>query len=354
MSTGQHPDPPQPASRGDAAPRRGQFVATVHANIPLCREHNRLVLRVSGMPPSSAGQFLQVRCRPYDEAPLGDFPDAEHQWRPGDPFPTRQPDMYGPTPVIRRPFSIAGRRDLEGDLAEIDLINRDIGPGTHFLAHAKPGDLIDVIGPLGNTFTLPGRGGAALLVGGGVGIPPMIYLAQAIAEHNSRLGPRGGAVRSVAFCGVMSGDLLPLTFTPGATPTPSGDEALSPQLNTQEFDCFRVPVVIATDDGSLGFRGRVTAALESFLDRQAEALAEAGGGPPTVYTCGPEPMMKAVARICVERGLHCQVAVERAMACGLGTCQSCVIRQRSDHQRGWVYRLACTDGPVFDGAELLW
>jgi dihydroorotate dehydrogenase electron transfer subunit len=116
---------------------------------------------------------------------------------------------------------------------------------------------------------------------------------------------------------------------------------------------------VTTDDGSFGFRGYVTQALERYLD---QARREA-----VVYTCGPEPMMKRVAEICLQRGLECQVAVERAMACGMGTCQSCVIRvrregsgtgirgagvERSESQ--WVYRLACTDGPIFRAADLLW
>ena len=83
--------------------------------------------------------------------------------------------------------------------------------------------------------------------------------------------------------------------------------------------------------------------------------------PPTLYTCGPEPMMKRVADLAAARGLECHVAVERAMACGMGTCQSCCIKVRKPHPakpplvgRDWCYRLACTDGPVFRGAELLW
>jgi dihydroorotate dehydrogenase electron transfer subunit len=82
---------------------------------------------------------------------------------------------------------------------------------------------------------------------------------------------------------------------------------------------------------------------------------------PIIYTCGPEPMMKRVAAIAAQRGLECQVAVERAMACGMGTCQSCCIRVRKPDPaiaplagRDWCYRLACTDGPVFRGSDLLW
>ncbi len=100
----------------------------------------------------------------------------------------------------------------------------------------------------------------------------------------------------------------------------------------------------------------MTKSLEKYLD-EAEGIRR----PVTVYTCGPEPMMKRVAAIAAARGLECQVAVERAMACGMGTCQSCCIRVRKPDParpplpgRDWCYRLACTDGPVFRGADLLW
>ena len=106
--------------------------------------------------------------------------------------------------------------------------------------------------------------------------------------------------------------------------------------------------IITTDDGSYGFAGRVTEALVAWLDSGAAPAK------PVLYTCGPEGMMKAVAAMARERGLRCEVAVERAMACGMGTCQSCVIRQVADNERGWRYRLACTDGPIFEAASLLW
>src|SRR5699024_639931 len=127
---------------------------------------------------SAPGQFVQVKCRTVDGAPLGDTPEIDHDWSP-DAHPSfggeiGQPDLLRPTPILRRPFSIAGRRDGP-DGPEIDLINRDIGPGTGWLHGLKPGDAVDLIGPLGNTFELPGPGEVALLVGGGVGIPPMIY-----------------------------------------------------------------------------------------------------------------------------------------------------------------------------------
>ena len=118
-----------------------------------------------------------------------------------------------------------------------------------------------------------------------------------------------------------------------------------------EFAECDIPSIVTTDDGSVGFRGFVTQALERYLDESPEPSAH------LLYTCGPEPMMKRVGDIAARRGLQCQIAVERAMACGMGTCQSCCIKVRVPLRpdgRNWVYRLACTDGPVFKGEDLLW
>ena len=324
--------------------RRGHYVATVLANDPLCREHNRLVLAASGFPESRPGQFVQVKCRDVDGAPLGEAPEREWSWHEaqmGVAAVSKQPDLLRPTPIIRRPFSIAGRRRTpRGDA--IELINRDIGPGKHWLFNLRVGQEVDIIGPLGNAFTYPEPGETAVLVGGGVGIPPMLYLAQGLSEANAAREQKHSAV---AFCGAMSLDLLPLKLLEAAG---ERKQAWRPGRIVEEFAAFGFDSVISTDDGSYGFAGRVTEALIAWLDSSAAPVK------PILYTCGPEAMMKAVAAIARQRALRCEVAVERAMACGMGTCQSCVIRQVAENERGWRYRLACTDGPIFDAASLLW
>ena len=159
----------------------------------------------------------------------------------------------------------------------------------------------------------------------------MLYLANNLAEKPA-----------VAFCGALSGDLIPLTIQQ-ANISP---DSITPQMSLEEFSRHQIPSVISTDDGSLGFRGYITQALEQYLDTQPPAK------PYIIYTCGPEGMMKRVADIAISRGIECQVAAERAMACGMGTCQSCVIRVKNGSD--WVYKLACTDGPVFRASDLLW
>jgi dihydroorotate dehydrogenase electron transfer subunit len=176
----------------------------------------------------------------------------------------------------------------------------------------------------------------------------MLYMANHLAGR-----------KGVAFCGALTRDLLPMTITDDA-PAPTVD-AIDPLYNIAEFARHGIGAVITTDDGSYGFRGFVTQALDRYLERFFPMGARKGVKP-VVYTCGPEPMMKRVAEIAALHEVECQVAVERAMACGMGTCQSCCIRLKRDPKRDgqafagkdWIYKLACTDGPVFLGTDLLW
>jgi dihydroorotate dehydrogenase electron transfer subunit len=336
---------------------RNQVIATVAANIPLCREHYRLVLSLPFFPATSPGHFIQIACRDdgAEDAVQINSSSREFDWQPGQKLDIHDADLCGRVAVIRRPFSLAGRRDLhQGDLpdkVEIDIIHRVVGIGTDWMAHLSPGDQVGILGPLGNAFSLPAENQIAILVGGGVGIPPMLYLADALAGRSA-----------VAFAGALSRDLLPLTI---ASEAAGGDvDSISPTLCIAEFARNSIPSVISTDDGSFGYRGFVTQALEAYLDQNFASGSSAkiagssdGALQPVIYTCGPEPMMKRVAEIAQQRGFPSQIAVERAMACGMGTCQSCVIKVRATNRpdgRQWVYKLACTDGPVFMAEDLLW
>ena len=315
---------------------RGIFDAVVASNTALCREHYRLTFRIRGFPASEPGQFVQLECRD----PSINAIDREFIWTDGTPPPAIEGvEFRGHDAFLRRPFSIAGRREVGNGETEIDLIGREVGSGTRFLGRLKAGDTISIAGPLGNVFQLPPEGGLALLVGGGVGIPPMIYLAQRLSELGGR--------RGVAFAGALTKDLLALTAR-----TADADGL----FDVDEFRPFGVPVALTTDDGTLGVRGFVTDALVRYLDANAVDPAKT-----VIYTCGPEPMMKRVQAIAAERAIPAQIAVERAMACGMGTCQSCCIKVRKSDPaapplagKDWCWRLACTDGPVFDGAALLW
>ncbi|HWB55103.1 MAG TPA: dihydroorotate dehydrogenase electron transfer subunit [Tepidisphaeraceae bacterium] len=309
---------------------RGQFSAKVTANIPLCREHFKLLLYLPEFPQSHPGQFVQLACDDPIELP------AERNWTDAELPRVAGTEIVQREAFLRRPFSLAGRRDLDNGV-ELSIIHRIVGVGTGWMSRLRVGQNLSLIGPLGNYFRPPAKNQTALLVGGGVGIPPMLYWADQL---------RGK--RAIAFCGALSRDLIPLTIVGQS----AGSE---PAMIIREFADYGIPSVITTDDGSIGIRGFVTQALESYLDSLGDSVSA------VIYTCGPEPMMRRVADIALARNIECQVAVERAMACGMGTCQSCVIRVRKpDPARpplpgsDWCYRLACTDGTIFRASELLW
>lgn len=290
---------------------KGVFVARVLANDPLCREHWRCVLELNDFPNAAAGQFVQILCRDPDgnNGTSGAF--------------------------LRRPFSIGGLR-RNGQHCEIDILHRVVGTGTRWLSQLEPGHTVSILGPLGQPFPVLKDHPAALLVGGGIGLPPLIWLAE---------GLRDAGKRTVAFCGARSDDLLPLTRRLEVEIT---DDQPVPAF--AEFAEYGIPTVVATDDGSLGLKGTIALAFTRYLDRHPD-----DAGSTVVYTCGPTAMIRAVADVCEERAIPCQVCLERMMACGMGTCQSCVVRirdQQADDR--WAYRLCCTDGPVFDSREVIW
>ncbi|MCC6580187.1 MAG: dihydroorotate dehydrogenase electron transfer subunit [Phycisphaeraceae bacterium] len=332
------------ASRSNAG--RGLFAAKVEANQPVCREHFRLRLRMdrhATFPASRPGQFIQIGCRPPasrmdDPRLLGD----DWDWSPGQPATPSQMELVSPLALLRRPFSLAGRwDDARGTVLEI--LHRVVGVGTQWLSALRPDDDVDLIGPLGNCFTMPEGNRIALLVGGGVGLPPMFYVAQTWVKQD---------FQAVAFIGAMTADLLPVSFT-GDVP---GDGRAS--LCAQPFSQWNVPSVVTTDDGSRGLKGLITDGLRRHLDRMTESQR----GEAVLLTCGPHRMMHAVAKLGEQFGVPVQACMEQAMACGMGTCQSCVVKMEDREKpqgttsegRPWRYKLACTDGPVFAAERVVW
>ncbi len=302
--------------------------ARVSALYNICREHVAIDVELAGLPPSTPGQFVQIRCYNPD-APAGSICD----W-PADGMPSlRDPDLLARQPYLRRPFSIADHVDLRPGISRLRLISRSVGVGTRWLKRLQVGDTLNLTGPLGSGFRIPAQQTPAILIGGGVGIPPLLYLARRLAEL---------AWRDVTLiCGATTRELLPLILT--ATPSITG----VPQPCCQLPGSADFPATITTDDGSLGLPGRVTDALRIWRnDRPANDAI--------VFACGPDPMLKALATLTRQFGLPCQLSIERNMGCGIGTCLSCVTRLREPNQSsGWRWGLTCQDGPVFDRDELL-
>lgn len=216
-------------------------------------------------------------------------------------------------PPLRRPFSVMG---VDPAAALFTLFVKAIGPGTRALAALREGETAQCLGPLGRAFGIPPAGTLPLLVAGGYGIAPFLLLSGTLAR-------RGRAAR-VFYGGRTAADL---------------------QLR-ERFAALGVPLAAATEDGSVGHRGRVTEPLEAFLDAEP--------GPAEILACGPEPMLHAVARIASARALKAQVSLDPWMGCGLGTCLGCVVRIQEAGDERPRFRCACTEGPVFDSRVVLW
>jgi dihydroorotate dehydrogenase electron transfer subunit len=220
--------------------------------------------------------------------------------------------------ILRRPFSVYRVHKRGGWAPTIEVVFDIRGPGTKYLSQLRGYDPIDMVGPLGRGFSLPSRRAHCLLVGGGVGAAPLFFLADELRAAGHRVD-----------------------FVLGAR-----DSGLL--LNSIDVRRLASVYRITTEDGSQGERGRVTDVLEDMIDRC---------GSEVVYTCGPHPMLAAVSGACVERKIPVQVAVEEVMGCGYGVCLTCVMPVRSGKkgQQGEVtYARSCTEGPVFNGARVLW
>ncbi len=307
-------------------------VARVAANTAICREHRAIEFTTADFPNSEPGQFVQLQCCDASEPsprvvewPAGGFPSlaSGNNWD-------------GRSAFLRRPFSIGDQwRDANG-LTHIVIISRTVGPGTAWLERLTPGEALNATGPLGHGFRIPSDDLPLVLVGGGVGIPPLVYLARRLDELKRR--------DATAIFGATTRDLLPIRLL--SEPATDGKPLPCAEL----AGSARFPAVITTDDGSLGMRGVVTDALRKWhADRGNQSRVDG-----VVFACGPEGMLKAVSQMTRELGLSCQLCIERKMGCGLGTCLSCVVRVRDESKaEGRRWALTCSDGPVFDREELI-
>lgn len=289
---------------------RGIFAGRVLSRRTLCDEHFELAISFDHFPDAAPGQFVQVLCRGPSPA-AGDVASA----------------------MLRRPFSIGGMR-RDSTTVEIDLLGRVVGPGTAWLDGRNPGDAISVLGPLGRPFMVPTPSHQALLVAGGIGLPPIRWQAEILRKNG---------VSCHAIFGARVRRFIPLSLS--SAPTSDGEMTLC----SEEFGRLGVPLAVTTDDGSIGLRGQVTHAMERFFSRVGQST------PLVVFACGPNPMLRAVGSMCTDRGVPCELAMERVMACGMGTCQSCVVPVMDPARKdGWRYALCCTEGPVFAADAVKW
>jgi dihydroorotate dehydrogenase electron transfer subunit len=224
----------------------------------------------------------------------------------------------GRDPLLRRPFSVFEvLRDSRATPIGFSILNKRIGVSTGLLFDAEAGDTVACLGPLGRPFTVVEPPVDAWMVAGGVGLAPFAALAESLSERQ---------VRTTLFYGARSGaELFYLDF----------------------FARLGVELVVTTEDGSRGERGRVIAPLDRALaarDRTA---------PVVLYACGPEGMLAACAKTAAAHGRPCQVSVERIMGCGMGGCYSCVVPMRGE-QGSFHHVRSCISGPVLAADQILW
>lgn len=215
----------------------------------------------------------------------------------------------GVDPLLRRPFSF---NRINQNRGTIDILFRVVGKGTALLAEKNLGETCNLLGPLGNGFGINTALNQPIILAGGMGVAPMLALADRLVTL----------------------DLKPMVYL--------GAKSKEELWCAEEFKSLGCELHLATDDGSLGFKGTV---LDLFQQSEIRNLQSA-----MVYGCGPEPMLRQLANLAKERQFDCQISLETNMACGIGTCQGCVTPVVGPEQ----YKLVCKDGPVFDSKEIKW
>jgi dihydroorotate dehydrogenase electron transfer subunit len=306
--------------------KRGEYSATVCANKRIGERFYRLGLEFSGAGAEAfskvqAGQFIQLdlssAALPAAEAIPEDLKDAAER-----------------KVLLRRPFSFADVTAKDGKISA-EILYCVVGPASLRMTTLSAGDSVSVIGPLGNGFCVPEGKKTALLVSGGMGAGPLQHLAKILTNDFPDIDV-------IAFAGAKTKDGLPFKRQL---------DKISQQLefSLPEFARYGVKSLVATDDGSAGFAGLVTDCLSEWLGK-----CDLDSKSTVIYTCGPEVMLARMAEIAKERNIDCQVSMERRMACGIGICQSCAVECKTDEPGESVYKMCCTDGPVFDSAEVVW
>lgn len=206
----------------------------------------------------------------------------------------------GQDPYLRRPFSY-----FRVSPGKVEILYEVLGRGTSILSGKQKGDSLKVMGPLGNTFTEKLGKKKRILVAGGVGVPPLVFLAEKYSTEYLLIGTKSKA------------ELLPKS----------------------ELKKVRAKILCSTEDGSCGTKGRVTLLLENILKDQHS-------GEFFIQTCGPKPMMEAVIALAAKYGVEGEASWDESMACGVGACLGCMVKTRAGLKR------ACADGPVFKFEDL--
>ena len=296
---------------------KGMFSAVVAANEKISEQFYKLQLVFEG---EGAEQFAKARAGQFAELDLANckLPQAEN-------IPDDLKDSANRKILLRRPFSFSGVQ-AAGDKTNVEILYCAVGPATLRMTALAKGDCVSVLGPLGNGFSLPNNKNKskAVLVAGGSGAGPILHLAKQIKADSPN-------VEINVFVGAATKEKLPF------------ENCVFDRLTTGG-----VKTTVATDDGSAGNKGFVTDCVLNWLAQNKPAAKET-----IIYGCGPEAMLEVMAKIAEEKGIACEVSMERVMACGFGVCQGCAVECKINGSDETIYKMCCKDGPVFDAKEIV-
>ena len=229
--------------------------------------------------------------------------------KPGQFINIKVSDNY--IPFWRRPLSI---HSVNKDYGGVDILFRVVGKGTELLSHKKTGESLNFIGPLGQSFDYAEKKtNKALVIAGGLGIAPLLFLCQKLIENQIVPHLFYGVKTETEFCCL------------------------------EDFEALNIKVYFSTEDGSNGYQGLVTDLVRENLTQLMT------GQQPVIFACGPNPMLHQVSLIAREYNLSCQVSLETLMACGVGACLGCGVKV---NQPEIAYRYVCKEGPVFNVNEI--
>jgi len=321
-------------------PALAQVPAQVIESVSASTVHHRLCLRCPRIARvARPGQFLHVWCLTPEQ--VTSFEQHKNRDLSGDAWP--EPTVLPGLPLLRRPMSIhcVSSSSGESPLAplpralrerierpcrdQVDLLIKLVGRGATELSKRQPGDMVDVIGPLGNPVPIRFDLRRALVVAGGIGLAPLLNLVEELCW----LG-----IETRLLIGVRSRDHLPLAW---------GEEHPGAGRSIEQLESMGVQVTVVSEE-ECGIM--VTAHLAAH-HHHLLAWAE------EVFACGPRPMLRQVSELVGDR-LPCQVLLEERMACGVGACRSCVTKLHSSEPPGFIHRTVCQDGPCFPASEVIW
>ena len=252
-------------------------------------------------------------------------PELARRTVPGQFFMVRLAQCNDP--LIGRALALYDvSQNAVGERDAISVVYVVKGKFTQSLSRRSPGDKVEIWGPLGNAFSTSAID-HLVLAAGGVGITPMLTLASAALgkeSYGEPVAPSGYAKRVTLCYGARTAEYL---------------------AGLDQFEARGVDVRVATEDGSMGHRGRVTEVLEGLLQQSNNSVR--------VACCGPEPMMEGVGKVAAKYGVPCEVSLETPMACGIGICFTCVAKIRQEDGE-WDYRRTCLEGPVFPADKVVW